>query len=547
MKKRFNLGLAVGFSVLAGLVSQAVLQSGGAPGLKASYFATVDLTGAAVERVEPVINFDWAATAPQGLSNADNFSARFEGTVTPRYSEVYTFMTNADDGVRVWVNNVKLIDRWALSGALSLDLDYGKLKLQAGKAYAIKIEYREVSDKARLKLEWQSPRQARQVIPTEALSISSDGIKTGLSENMPLRVLAEARGILIGTETSGKAQEDDALRAVLAKEFNYVTPGGECLAVSTHSGSRPLQLNINGQGRLEPFDSIVDFAIENKQAIHCAHLLWYIESVWGAWLGKLSLDDRRTFMQNRVRDMMTRYKGKMEGWNVVNEAFDSDGNIRPREFKMDNKDNLNWLFDLGTGTQYIEEGFKLARSIDRKAKLFYNDYAIETGYPVKYDPNKPSTNKKLNGILNMVRDFTLRGVPIDGVGFQAHLRLGDMDTTRDINVVANSVNRAFRVIHEINPKLETRITELDLDIREPRADPLEDRLKLQAHLYAQVTKACLGSPNCTAISTWGVSDTYSWISDPYWGGSPEAKPLMFDEDMKPKPAYFAVRDALLGK
>ncbi len=543
MKKRFNTGLVIGFSVLATLASQALVQSGGSPGLRASYFATADLSGAAVERVEANINFDWDINAPQGLSNADNFSARFEGSLTPRYSEVYTFMTNADDGVRVWVNNVKLIDRWTLSP----DLDYGKLKLQAGKSYAIKLEYREVSDKARLKLEWQSPRQVKQVIPTEALSISADGIKIGLPENAPLRVLAEARGILIGAETSGKAQEDDAYREVLAREFNHVQPGGECLAVSTHSGSRPLQLNVNGEGRLEPFDSIFDFAVENKQSVQCFHLLWYIESVWGAWLGKLSVDERRTFMQNRIRDLMTRYKGKVESWNVVNEAFDNEGNIRSREFKMDNKTNLNWLYDLGSGTQYIEEGFRLARTIDRKAKLFYNDYGIETGYSAKSDLTKPSSNKKLNGIINMVRDFTIRNVPIDGVGFQAHLRLGDMDTVKDINTVTNSVNRSFRVLHQINPKLETRITELDFDIREPRSDPEADRLKLQAHLYGQMMRACLGSPNCTGYSTWGVGDSYSWMSDSYWGGSPETKPLMFDENMKPKPAYFAVREALLGR
>ncbi len=521
-------------------------------GLRASYFNGESLGGTPVTRVEPNINFAWGNEAPQGFS-VDNFSARFEGSVVPKYSEVYTFSADADEGLRVWVNGVKLIDRWGYHDYI----DYSKLKLEANKKYAIKIEYHEgkVSTRARMKFSWQSASQDKQIIPTTAL-FTDDGVAEGLPENAPLRVLAEARGIKIGAEIGKKAFDENATyREILNREFNHSQPGGECLATSTHKANDPLRLNLDSKGRLEPFDTLLDAAEANNQSTQCFHLVWYEEARWTPFLNTLSVEDRRTFVKNRITDMIKRYKGRVESWNVVNEAFTDEGNgtvtTRPRTFSKDGgKTNyVNWLYDLGTGTEYIAEAFKTAREADPTAKLFYNDYGIENGAPENGDLSKPTWNTKWNAVLDMVRDFKTRPtpIPIDGVGFQSHIFLDTWSTPENLVAMARNLNLHFRSLYAIDPKLEARITELDVNLKNPADLSESTRIERQNLLYSEMVKACLSAPNCTALSTWGISDQYSWMSDPIWGGSPDTKPLLFDDKMQPKAAYYAVRDALLGK
>jgi endo-1,4-beta-xylanase len=521
-------------------------------GLRASYFNTEDFSGAAITRVEPNINFDWAAGAPQDVA-VNNFSARFEGSFIPKYSEVYTFSANADEGLRVWINGVKIIDRWALHR----HTDFGKLKLKAGERYAIKIEYHDATGNAALKLFWRSPSQAREIIPPTAF-YTEEGLAEGLPENASLRVLAEARGIKLGAEINTKGYDDaanPAYREIMAREFNHVQPGGECLATSTHSDSNPLQLKLDARGRLEPFDTLLDAAEVNKQSLQCFHLVWYEESRWTPFMNRLSVEDRRTFIRNRITDMMTRYKGRIKDWNVVNEAFTdpaqgAEATVRPREYSKGEGEptHINWLYDLGTGTEYIAEAFKTARAADPDAKLFYNDYSIEDGLPENDDLTKATPNKKWNAVLEMVRDFKTRPtpIPIDGVGFQTHKWLDSWATPEVINGKAKELNRHFRQLHAIDSKLEARITELDLSITNPSAWTETVRLERQGLFYGAMLKACLTAPNCTGFSTWGISDQYSWLADPSWGGNANAKPLMFDSSMEAKPAYYAVRDALRG-
>jgi endo-1,4-beta-xylanase len=518
-------------------------------GLRAKYFNNNNLSGdAVVTKVESNINFDWGTGSPEGV-NTNNFSALFEGSLTPKYTELYTFTTEADEGLRVWVNGVKLIDRWAFHKFT----DYSKLKLEAGKKYAIRIEYNEVSDGAKLQLAWESLSQAKEIIATEALS-TDDGLAEGLPANAPLRVLADARGIKIGAAIKqAPYNESAAYREILNREFNHAQPEGDCMAVVTHNGADPMKLNLNSSGRLESFDTLLDIAQTNKQSVQCFHLLWYREAQWGSWLNALSVEDRRAFIKTRIKDMMTRYAGRVEGWNVVNEAFTDEINgvvsTRPREVTNDGSTFVNWLYDLGTGTEYIAEAFKAARAADPTAKLFYNDYGIEKGAPEGNDLSKPTSNKKWNAVLDMVRDFKTREVPvpIDGVGFQSHIWLGDWAKVES-NIIneARNLNLHFRQLHAIDPKLEARITEFDNDTRSLSTLSNEARFGMQAKFYGEMAKACLTAPNCTSFSMWGISDKYTWLSEPQFGGSLESKPLMFDSNMQPKAAYYAVRDALRG-
>ena len=128
-------------------------------------------------------------------------------------------------------------------------------------------------------------------------------------------------------------------------------------------------------------------------------LAWHSQQP--GWMRSLSGSALRSAMLNHVTQVATHYKGKIYCWDVVNEAFadDNDGGRRDSNLQR-------------TGNDWIEAAFRAARAADPGAKLCYNDYNTDTG--VREDA----------GRLNMVQDFKSRGVPIDCVGFQAHLNSG---------------------------------------------------------------------------------------------------------------------------
>jgi len=143
----------------------SVVVPGAGDGLTANYFANQTLTGTPVVRIDPTVNFDWGKGSPAGGIPSDRFSARWTGQVQPQFSQTYTFYGFADDGVRLWVNNVQVINRWtSKAGEAS-----GSIALVGGQKYAIRMEYFESTNKAAARLSWSSPSQAKQVIPQSRL------------------------------------------------------------------------------------------------------------------------------------------------------------------------------------------------------------------------------------------------------------------------------------------------------------------------------------------------------------------------------------------
>ena len=151
----------------------AVTNGGGCVGgLKASYFNNKTLTGAPVlERTDATVDYDWGNGSPAPSVNVDNFSARWEGQVEAPVSGVYTFSVLADDGIRLSVNNVLLIDKFIDQAPT---LWTATINLVAGQKYPIKIEYYENGGGAVAKLNWSYPGQANQVVPSSRLCASTD-------------------------------------------------------------------------------------------------------------------------------------------------------------------------------------------------------------------------------------------------------------------------------------------------------------------------------------------------------------------------------------
>lgn len=146
-------------------VAPAPIPDGG-NGLSGEYFNTVDFTGAPLLRIDPMVNFNWEMAEPMPTMPVDFFSVRWTGWVEPQYSETYTFYTFADDGTRLWINGIQIIDDWSKHWVQEAS---GTITLEAGQRYDIRLEYYDDNDHARVDLLWSSPSTPKQLIPMSQL------------------------------------------------------------------------------------------------------------------------------------------------------------------------------------------------------------------------------------------------------------------------------------------------------------------------------------------------------------------------------------------
>jgi glucose/arabinose dehydrogenase len=133
-------------------------------GLSGAYYPRKDLTGTPVDRIDPTVNFDWGKTSPMPGIPTDNFSVRWTGQVQPQFGGATTFYLSSDDGVRLWVDNVLVIDHWTGAGD-----SQGAITLTGGQKVAIRLEYFEKTNRAKAILSWSNASQPKQVIPQARL------------------------------------------------------------------------------------------------------------------------------------------------------------------------------------------------------------------------------------------------------------------------------------------------------------------------------------------------------------------------------------------
>ena len=142
-------------------------------GLTGVYYDNADFTGPTITRVDKTVNFDWAGGSPDPSMASDNFSVRWTGFVKPTFSETYTFQTSTDDGVRLWINGVQLINYWFPEGANGVcpaDAQHsGSIALVAGVKYPITMEFYQGGGGDSAKLYWSSPSTACGIIPQNRL------------------------------------------------------------------------------------------------------------------------------------------------------------------------------------------------------------------------------------------------------------------------------------------------------------------------------------------------------------------------------------------
>lgn len=296
---------------------------------------------------------------------------------------------------------------------------------------------------------------------------------------------------VFGTITPENEMKPDALLNQKASQ-EACAEGGDGMPV----------LNLQYSG----MTAILDFAKENNLEVR-GHALVYAAQT-PDWFFKVGYADdgenvtpavMRTRMESYIKQVIefvqTNYPGVVTSWDVVNEALDNDGNY------VEN----NWSTTVGPS--YVRRAFDYAKKyVAEGVKLYYNDYNMEN-----------------QGKKDMIKGLKDAGMPLDGVGMQEHITL----TYPTVSSIGSAID------YYADQSLDVQITELDVQIDE------DQTLAAQADRYeALFTLFKEKSSKLSNVTLWGVNDGDSWKS--------QKRPLLFYDNLTPKPAYFAVLDVAKG-
>jgi endo-1,4-beta-xylanase len=252
-----------------------------------------------------------------------------------------------------------------------------------------------------------------------------------------------------------------------------------------------------GRFDFQTADAMVNWALAHGKHVHGHVLIW--DSQLPNWLASSRPLDRASalrIMGTYIRTVLRHFRGRIGEWDVVNEAFQSDGSY---------KHNL-WYKALGP--DYIGDAFAIARATDPHVRLCYNDDGIELPGP------------HADAALALVKALRVRDL-IDCVGFETH--------------VSPPGPPQGAMAAELRRFAATGVDVLisELDVRLTRHESLD----AQAKTYADVARACRSVRKCVRITTWGFTDASSWLGS-------AARGLPFNALCQPKPAWRALTTAL---
>ena len=336
---------------------------------------------------------------------------------------------------------------------------------------------------------------------------------------------------LIGAAINGFQIEgrDPISKTLIESQFNTITAENEMKWQRIHPKESEYRFDLP--------DKFVELGEANDMFVVGHTLVWH--SQLADWVLKKSetdtaLVDSLTLM-NRMRDHILtvagRYKGRVHGWDVLNEALNEDGTLRKSGFLK------------VAGPVYIEKAFEWAHEADPEAELYYNDYNMANA-------------AKMDGAIRIAKDLQEKGIRIDGIGMQGHWSL----TRPTIQEIEESILKVSAL------GLKVMITELDISVLpnpwdfqgaevsvrfenrpdvNPYTEGLPDSMQTKlAERYAEIFALFnKHKDKIHRVTFWGVHDGFSWLNNwPVRGRT--NYPMLFDRNGEPKPAFEAVMNTL---
>jgi endo-1,4-beta-xylanase len=328
-----------------------------------------------------------------------------------------------------------------------------------------------------------------------------------------LREVGKRKNLLVGSACSFRELQWPEFTQLLAKEASIVVPENEMKWQTIHPAPDHYDFRRG--------DALVAFAQAHGQLVRGHNLCWHEANP--AWLLQTATSENAEhLLEDHIATVAGHYAGKIHSWDVVNEAIHVEdglpGGLRPS------------LWYRLLGARYIDLAYQAARRADPHALLTYNDYDLEQ--------DSPQHELKRRAVLELLRSMRERNIPIDALGLQSHLHASHQPYQwRGLHRFLDEVERL---------QLQVFVTELDVDDSALASD-VEVRDRGVARLYRDYLHNVLRHPAVKAVLTWGLCDRDSWLN---WGnrhlradGLPH-RPLPFDADLKPTPAYFAIREEI---
>jgi endo-1,4-beta-xylanase len=330
---------------------------------------------------------------------------------------------------------------------------------------------------------------------------------------------------LIGVAVNQSQFEGDSPREaeIAATQFDSISPENCLKWEAVHP--QP------GKYDFTDADQYVAFGQKNHMFIIGHNLVWHNQTP--RWVFRddqghpLSRDALIARLRDHIFTVVGRYKGKIGGWDVVNEALNEDGTLR----------NSPWRKIIGD--DYLVLAYQFAHEADPDAQLYYNDYSLD---------NTP----KRDGAVALIKNLQAHGIKIYAVGLQEHDKM-DWPST-------NQLDETISAFAQLGVKVS--VTELDVDLLpsatrsmgadvsmsatastalNPYANGLPDDMQQKlAQRYADLFSVLVAHrQDIERVTFWGVTDGDSWLNDwPVRGRT--SYPLLFDRDGHPKPAFYAV-------
>lgn len=260
-------------------------------------------------------------------------------------------------------------------------------------------------------------------------------------------------------------------------------------------------------------DALVALAAKNRLAVH-GHTLVFGEAnpKWVQDLPTVTAADKehiKQVMVNHITQTVSHFKGKISSWDVVNEPLaDFDAPAAADGLRQH-------IWYKAMGASYIAAAFTAAHQADPNAKLYLNDFGLE------------QDGDRWNTLLALVTQLKSQGVPINGVGFEAHIYASGDEI--DPAVLRSHIQTLARL------GLTVRISEMDVYD--------DNGTAAQAAQYASVFSACLSEPNCVSWSTWGITNRYDmWQDDAHH--LQYGQDFLWDGQVHPTPAYSKIQQSL---